>query len=254
VLTLGIDRSANPIKTGACEIDWAAGTVNFLDRPTHDDALVEAALRADMIGIDVPLGWPDAFIDALVAHRDRAGWPPVASEPPADRVALSYRTTDLVARAGGAMPLSVSADRIGVAAMRGARIQHLLVQAGVAVDRSGLTGRVIEAYPAAALRTWGLAHSKYKGTANSEACRALAADLAGRCGPLADAAAACLDGCDDDGLDALVCALIARAAIDGHTTRPGPEDAEVAAREGWIHVPTVALDQIVSSRARQTGR
>src|SRR3546814_4905134 len=85
-----------------------------------------------MAAIDVPLGWPDEFIDAVVAHRDRRGWPPIAAEPPEDRLPLRYRTTDLLTRISGAQPLSVSSDLIGVAAMRGARIQHLLEKAGVA--------------------------------------------------------------------------------------------------------------------------
>ena len=128
--------------------------------------------------------------------------------------------------------------------MRGARIQHLLETVGIPVDRSGVTGRVIEAYPAAALRVWGLSSSKYKGTTNAEACRNLAVELTGRCGPLSPAGAACLDGCDDDGLDGFVCALVARAALAGSTTRPAPEHFEVARREGWIHVPTVDLESI----------
>ena len=244
VRTLGIDLSANPAKTGACEVDWDTGAVTFLDRPTTDEQLVEAAQRADMTAIDVPLGWPDGFIDAVVAHRDRTGWPPIGTASPEDRIPLRYRTTDLLTRTGGSQPLSVSSDLIGVAAMRGARIQHLLETVGVPVDRSGVTGRVIEAYPAAALRVWGLSSSKYKGTTNAEACRNLAVELTGRCGPLSPAAAACLDGCDDDGLDGFVCALVARAALAGNTTRPAPEHFEVARREGWIHVPTVDLESI----------
>lgn len=149
--TLGIDLSANPAKTGACEVDWDTGAVTFLDRPTSDEQLVEAVQRADLTGIDVP---------------------------------------------------------------------------------------------PAALRVWGLSSSKYKGTPNTEACRVLAGALTGRCGPLSAAAATCLDGCDDDGLDGFVCALVARAALAGNTTRPGPEHLEVARREGWIHVPTVDLEGI----------
>jgi predicted nuclease with RNAse H fold len=243
--TLGIDLSANPAKTGACEIDWGAGTVALLDRPTTDEQLLDAAQRADMIAIDVPLGWPDDFIAAVTAHRDRAGWPPMATAPPDDRLPLRYRTTDLVTRTTGAQPLSVSSDLIGVAAMRGARLQHLLLGAGVDVDRSGITGRLVEVYPAAALRRWGLSSSRYKGTVNAEACRTLADRLIARCGPLSSAASAALDGCDDDGLDAFVCALVAKAASDGHTTRPDTEHREVARREGWIHLPIVDLDVVV---------
>ena len=131
--------------------------------------------------------------------------------------------------------------------MRGARIQRLLETAGVPVDRSGVTGRIIEAYPSAALRVWGLSSSRYKGTTNSEACGILARELADRCGPLSATAAACLDGCDDDGLDAFVCALVARAALAGNTTRPSPGHLEVARREGWIHVPSVHLDSITGA-------
>jgi predicted nuclease with RNAse H fold len=245
--TLGIDLSANPAKTGACEVDWDAGAVTLLDRPTNDEELVEAVQHADLTAIDVPLGWPDGFIEAVVAHRDHTGWPPIGTAPPEDRIRLRYRTTDLVTLLGGSQPLSVSSDRIGVAAMRGARIQHLLETAGVPVDRSGVTGKVVEAYPAAALRVWGLSSSKYKGTTNAEACRILAHTLTDRCGPLSATAGACLDGCDDDGLDAFVCALVARAALAGNTTRPGPEHLEVARREGWIHVPSVHLDSITGA-------
>jgi predicted nuclease with RNAse H fold len=60
--TLGIDLSADPSRTGACEIDWSAGTVSFLRRPAPDDVLVAAAVASDMTAIDVPLGWPDAFV------------------------------------------------------------------------------------------------------------------------------------------------------------------------------------------------
>lgn len=244
--TLGIDLSANPLKTGACQIEWASGGVAFLRRPAVDEELVAAAAASDMTAIDVPLGWPDEFIDALVAHRDTTGWPSASVEPPADRVPLRYRVTDLAVIAAGARPLSVSTDRIGVAAMRGARLQHLLVAAAVAVDRSGVTGRIAEAYPAAALRAWGLASSQYKGTANADACASLVFELVTRCGALRATAAAALDGCDDDGLDAFVCAVVARAAMLGHTTAPPPEHLDVARREGWIHVPTASLEALTT--------
>lgn len=242
--TFGIDLSADPSRTGACEIDWSSGTVSLLGPPATDEALVAAAVAADMTAIDVPLGWPDDFVEAVAAHHRRMGWPPAPVVPPADRVPLRYRLTDRVLMAGGGRPLSVSSDLIGVAAMRGARLQHLLVAAGVPVDRSGVTGRVVEAYPAAALRAWGLVSSGYKGLVNAAACRSLAGELAAGCGRLARAVAAALDGCDDHGLDAFVCALVARAARAGLTTRPAGDQVEVARREGWIHVPTAGVREI----------
>ena len=246
--TLGIDLSADPVKTGACEIDWSAGTVSLVGPAATDDVLVAAAVSSDMTAIDVPLGWPDEFVEAVVAHHGGMGWPPASVTPPLDRLPLRYRLTDRVVMAGGGRPLSVSSDLIGVAAMRGARLQHLLVGAGVPVDRSGVTGRVVEAYPAAALRAWGLASSRYKGRTNAAACRSLAAELTAQCGWLGRAAAAALVGCDDNGLDAFVCALVARAAAEGLTTRPADEQVDVARREGWIHVPTAGVADIGGGR------
>lgn len=117
------------------------------------------------------------------------------------------------------------------------------------VDRSGVTGRVVEGYPAAALRAWGMASSRYKGRANVAACGALAAELTARCGALGRAAAAALEGCDDNALDAFVCALVARAVLVGMTTRPTGEQLEVARREGWIHVPTAGVAKIVGAKS-----
>jgi predicted nuclease with RNAse H fold len=245
--TVGIDLSADPTKTAVCELDWSAGTVRLLSRPVPDEAIVDAVVAADLAGIDVPLGWPDGFVAAVVAHHDGVGWPPVAVEVPEDRVPLRFRRTDLAVMSAGPQPLSVSTDRIGVAAMRGARIQALLADAGVLVDRSGVQGRVAEVYPAAALRAWGLVHRGYKGTKNRAACRDLAAALAESCGRLANAVAEALVDADDDDVDAVVCALVAGAVRARQTTGPPPDAIAAAQREGWIHVPVAPLKQITES-------
>jgi hypothetical protein len=70
VRTFGIDLSADPARTGACSIDWDAGAVSFL-LDAGDAELVPAAVASDMTAIDVPLGWPDQFVEAIRAH-DRA--------------------------------------------------------------------------------------------------------------------------------------------------------------------------------------
>ena len=76
--TLGIDLSADPARTGACQIDWSAETVSFVGTAT-DEALVAAAVSSDMTANDVPLGWPGGFVEAVVAHHHgnvagREGW------------------------------------------------------------------------------------------------------------------------------------------------------------------------------------
>lgn len=247
VRTVGVDLAAAPERTGLCRIDWENATVEVWPRPVDDGTLVDVVAASDLAGFDVPLGWPDAFVDALVALRDCDEWPPAAMDPPTDRVALRYRLTDRVLIASGARPLSVSTDRIGVAAMRAARLQHLLRRAGVPVDRSGTSGRIVESYPAGALRVWGLVHRRYKHAANVATLETLVTDVLARCAPpLGEAAAASLREGDDDDFDAFVCALIARAAALGFTTRPSSDQLDVARREGWIHLPTVPLEQLLA--------
>ena len=239
MITLGIDFAASPERTACCLIDWNTPTVRLLDRPMSDEELVERIAEASVVAIDVPLGWPTAFVEAVVAHHELNGWPPRTD----DRIDLRFRLTDRVIRESGAMPLSVSSERIGVAAMRAARLQRMLAGAGVEVDRSGTAGRLIEVYPAAALRAWGLTSTGYKGSKKRETLAMLVRDLLGQCGPLGGIAAASLEGCDDDDFDAFICAVLARAAHLGLTIPPSAEQLPTARREGWIHLPAGSVDQ-----------
>lgn len=245
--TLGVDLAASPTNTAACLIEWDSGTVTLLDGPVDDAAIVDAAAAVDMVGIDIPLGWPDRFVDAIVAHHSRGGWPPVTIEPPDDRVELRFRRTDRALMQAGFRPLSVSTDRIGVAAMRGARLLELFRQEGLPIDRSGMSGVVAEVYPAAALKVWGLTHTGYKGRRNRDVCDALVSSFSDICGPLADTILDRLSEADDHALDAVVCAFLAKAVRDGATGHPTPDDMDAARREGWIHVPTVGPGEIAGS-------
>jgi hypothetical protein len=107
----------------------------------------------------------------------------------------------------------------------------------------------MEVYPAAALKGWGLPHRGYKGRSNMAAL-----------GNLVDALRGALPGLDwggvdtaartsDHVLDAVVCALIARAARLGCTTGPAPEVAAQARTEGWIHLPTCSLEELLRTMA-----
>jgi hypothetical protein len=168
---------------------------------------------------------------------DLAGdpWP----QATAGTAELRLRTTDRwVYEHLGVRPLSVSADRIGVAAMRWARIEHRLRAERVDVDRSGLAGAVAETYPAGALRVWGFGSTGYKRATGRAVLACLVGEVTAACGPVGVAARLALDGCSDDQFDAFVCALLARAVSQGRTTAPGAEHVEVARREGWIHLPT----------------
>lgn len=65
--TIGIDLAAQPKTTAACKIEWrdgAADVVSSVSSGIDDDALVHMLGDADKVGIDVPLGWPEHFVDA----------------------------------------------------------------------------------------------------------------------------------------------------------------------------------------------
>lgn len=143
----------------------------------------------------------------------------------------------------------MSTDRIAYPAMRCAVILGDLsrhVPTGeLARDGSGL---IVEAYPDAALRCWlpnawtSGATDSYKGSGAAARTRRegmleeLLAALGPRFGMPAADREACVEA--DDCLDALACALLARAAQQGFTR--GPEDTrqqDLALTEGWIHLP-----------------
>jgi predicted nuclease with RNAse H fold len=251
VRTLGIDLAAQPANTSACTIDWSreVPTVTELRADLADDELLEAIALADKAGIDAPFGWPDEFVEAVSAHRNRTGWPGSGGDQDVYRFHLSFRGTDRRLIEGGARrPLSVSTDLIGVVAMRCAYLLDRLAAQGEPVDRAG-SGKVIEAYPAPALITWGASATGYKSRIGAarlpELLARLEEGLGGlELGPLQRELAESDHNC----FDALVCSLVARAAALGLTQPPEPgEESDRATREGWIHVPTNPLPHLIES-------
>ena len=268
--TLGIDLASQPTNTALCVIAWhddGTAHVHALARGHwHDAPLDDRSLSGAIQGvgdgwgprnypvkaaIDAPFGWPAPFVDALTAHDRLDPWP---SEINGERKRFERRATDFfVHEQGCKLPLSVSTDRIAYCAMRCAVIlgdlSRVLDRAELARDGSG---RVAEAYPDAALRRWlpdlwaGAPKDSYKGSAATAVARRelLLAGLLDRLGPAFTIAPheqrACVDS--DDVLDALVCALLARAVQQmGGTLWPAPgEQTELARTEGWIHLPADA--------------
>jgi hypothetical protein len=262
--TLGIDLASQPRDTAACEIEWASAgsgrVIHISDRLT-DSALLEMLEgRVTKVGIDAPFGWPLEFIDALTDYRDRGEWPVPPDDPKQLQPGLVLRETDRevlratgIPRRGdtaprkGKQPMSVTTSWLAFPAMRCARLLAEVGQrAGEPVDRSG-AGRFVEVYPDAALRQWDLSPAawtedpgSYKGpepTALERRRRLVDALLEATAGWL-EIESGLVSFCkrDDDALDALVCALVARAAELG-ATDPPPVNSRVASQEGWIHLP-----------------
>ena len=134
----------------------------------------------------------------------------------------------------------------GLAGLRCAGLLARLAAAGAPVDRSG-AGVVVEVYPAAALKHWGLTYRSYKGTANRTVRHQLVDTLT--------AAAPWLEFGDhgqvcrrsDHALDAVIAALNARAAALGLTTTPAAEQLSAARTEGWIALPTGNLADLAQN-------
>jgi hypothetical protein len=236
VSVLGIDLAAGSRKTYACALETTSvGLAAELFERCDDDVLLELARGREKVAIDAPFGWPDEFVDALVAHRAGGSWPRHDEDAPeALRAALSFRETDRVVMRTR-RPLSVSTDKLGVTAMRCAALLHRW-SLDEDVDRSGL-GKFVEVYPAAALVRWGFEGGGYK-NANRGALPAL---LEGVCQALPElylaGPAQELCATNDDAFDALVAALVARAALLGRTEPPPAEHLTRARQEGWIHLP-----------------
>jgi predicted nuclease with RNAse H fold len=243
VLTAGVDLAADPAGTAVAAIAWSAAgaAVRLVTLPADDEAVVEVAGDARKVGIDCPLGWPDDFVAFVGAHRTGAVAIPDGVDARQWRRRLAWRHTDEVARRmTGLVPLSVSADRIGHTAMRCAALQTRLARAGHHVDRSG-AGTVVEVYPAASLKIWGLPWRGYK-TARNQVALGAVVDRLQQAAPWLD-----LGGYEelcrrsDHALDAVVAALTARAAVGDQVCRPDERELPAARTEGWIAVPTGAL-------------
>jgi predicted nuclease with RNAse H fold len=198
------------------------------------------------MGIDAPFGWPEEMVLAIHDYATTGRWSGV------DREAFRFRRTDrfvnetVLAETGKRLwPLSVSSDRLALTAWRTAQLrERAFVGSGLRFDRAG-SDRVIEVYPAAALLLWGLERRSYKtsrdpdrreeeGDARAELLAAI-----GELAPWLDWADGTWEACvrSDDALDAVLAALIARAAALGLTALPQNGDLEKARSEGWIHLP-----------------
>ncbi|MCJ1705661.1 DUF429 domain-containing protein [Rathayibacter sp. VKM Ac-2926] len=244
MLTIGVDLAAEPVRTAVAALEWGGGraVVRSLVLGASDDDVVAASREATTIGIDCAFGWPLEFAAFVSAHTRREVSPRTLAGRDWRR-RLAYRETDRAAReVTGRWPLSVSTDRLGMTAMRCAELLDAFAATGEDVDRSG-GGRLVEAYPAAALRLWGVDTTGYK--TRPEAV-ALAVEALRRAAPwlVLPADAAALMARSDDAFDAVIAALNARAHALGRTVPVPDALREAAQAEGWIALPTCGLDEL----------
>lgn len=270
--TLGIDLATRNGTTGICEINWAGDArveSAAFGSPSDDDLarrIHKVIESGGWVAIDAPFGFPQAFTDAVATWGTgtpiariaeprpewigpRAPWDPINRRLTDGYVHVRLKAARAHGDASVPWPLSAVVERITPTVIRCA---ELLSQTTTMVDRVGFESRVVEAYPVAALRLWGLAASGYKGANGVPGRQRLLAALQEQMSrmSLGDHEAVLIES--DDALDALVCALVARLAA--HPDRPsGPEatgiafNPETIGAEGWIHLPPHghALDSLL---------
>jgi predicted nuclease with RNAse H fold len=202
-----------------------AARVEHLGAGVDDDELRRLVADVDKVGIDVPFGWPDAFVASVSAHHQMDARPGFAS---AD---LRLRRTDeFVWRKTRRQPLSVSADKLAVPAFRAARLLSEWQ-----ADRTG-TGRFVEVYPRAARARFELGRTRSIEELHERApWLTLALDQEMACEQ------------NDDCFDALIAALVARASALGLCEQIPDDLLEVAKREGWIALPIAGSLELLAA-------
>lgn len=230
VFIAGVDLASQMANTGLAVL--AAGNVELrlekLEVGVDDSAVIEAVVQSVKTGVDVPLGWPDGFVDLVSAHH--AGHPQQHSDWRTDAV---LRLTDRVLKENfGLRPLSVSTDRIAYPALRWSGIEAQLKSTGIDTARDG-SGRICEVYPAGYLFQCGLQHRGYKGASNAHVRQKILESLH----LVMSREHAELCAADDNALDAVLAALAAHAMATGKAYGPCEEHRRTALREGWIWMP-----------------
>ena len=243
--TAGVDLAAENRGTALAIIEWTpeGAHLEHLALDVDDAQITDAAADVVRLGIDCAFGWPDEFVSFVADHANLAQ-PHAPDGRMAWRRTLAYRQTDRHVRDKiGRWPLSVSTDRIGLTAMRCAGLLGRLSASGLLVDRSGRAGVVVEVYPGATLRLWEWEIRGYR--SDPEVRRSLLQRM-WRDAPWLDLGThAELMVESTDAFDAVVAALAARAAALGRYDPPPAEHRARAEREGWIVLPSCALEDLL---------
>jgi len=249
VLTVGIDLAAGSAGTALAVIEWADDRARLRDlRLGVDDAAIVAVASAGDIaklGIDCAFGWPDEFVAFVSGHANLSVPDTSVEGGMAWRRTLAYRETDRFAHeVTGRWPLSVSTDRLGLTAMRCAGLLRRLAEAGVNTDRAG-AGDIAEVYPGASLRLWAFDTTGYR--REPQRRRDLLTVLRSRA-PWFNLSETYVELmiASGDAFDAVVAALVTRAAALGRYLPPPVGVAERARREGWIALPTGEFETLLS--------
>jgi predicted RNase H-like nuclease len=237
-IIVGLDAAAQPKNFGCvvCRRDgraWMLAQGDCLDSVENVAAIAHEFLATStraLLAIDAPLGWPLSMGNELSHHH--AG----------DRIATSAndmfrRNTDnaIRSRLDGIYPLDIGADRIARASWSALNVlgkfrDECSEEIPLARNHE-FSDRIaaIEVYPAATLVAHGAARENYKKKdSDGVAARAAIAKYFTEYPWLADL----VDNANV--FDAGLCAIAGADFLLGNAV--GPQDEELAAKEGWIWV------------------
>jgi len=246
MLIAGLDLAAEPKGTALAVLDWSRSRVKLLslEQNVQDQRIIDAASTLDKLGIDCALGWPVDFVDFLKRYSSESLAGEVFEGDIDWRRRLAHRETDReVHRVTGRWPLSVSTDRLGMTALRCAGLLSKLQASGTPIDRSG-GGLVVEIYPAASMRIWGLQIAGYR---NSESIRSRLINNLKEAAPwleLLGFEVQLVESCD--AFDSVIAALAAGSAASGKSSRPPASKLAQAKVEGWVALPLTSVAELVS--------
>lgn len=147
--------AVDPRNCGVCVLGGNAVTHVGHGRSAleHSEWLVEHCSGANAVGVDVPFGWPRPFVDALRDYK-------IGVALNHDRRPYRLRSTDawiaetlpqvLTRSVRPPTPFSVSTDKLGATAMLGTILLGALSgEFRLSPRQSGVSGAVLEVYPAA---------------------------------------------------------------------------------------------------------
>jgi hypothetical protein len=245
--TIGINLSAAAKFTTLVAIEWKddGAWVSEAIVDLEDDELIGYLSSGDYTGVYAPFGWPVAMVEAVASYTNSDQWQRASRREFRHRKTEGFVHDVLQAEADQELwPQSVSCDRLALQARRMAQLrEQLFAETGKRFDRAG-GDHIIEVYPPGASLLWGMGN--HLGNGNSklpevddkpgkefiERAEAAAPWLQWRDGKRG----VCLK--NEHTIDALLAALVARAAELNLTIPPENGEADLAPREGWMHLPS----------------
>src|SRR5690625_4870161 len=212
----GIDLAAEPKFTGVATLAVTDTSVRLEHAAVGVTGaqLIAAVSRSGGTGVDVPVGWPVAFVEFLQHHNDHTLEPPETTAGPWRRT-LGLRAADIdLHRRTGLTTLSVSANLIAYPAFRWAAIEAKL----------------------RALYRWGIPYTGYTGRQRRNVRHRMVVALCLLFGALDWSGFEDLIVADDNALDAVISVLVRYEVYCGDCDGPPEYLGEITQREGWMWV------------------